>query len=375
MSPRLDNRVERLLDRAYAWARDWPDALTESDLARYRMFYAASVLLLLFPTWNWVASFPRSWWAPPPGPFALLSGPPPGWVLVACGVLLGICLGALFVGWRTRVVSWLIFLLWMFGNGVAFSWGKIDHSILLLLLPVFFAEAGWGNAHSVDHSRGRLIEGRSWMITAYALCITLGMMTAAAAKLATGWLSPSTQAVRGHLLRNIAVEGRGELLAGTTASIEASPLWIAADVLTVAVEGSLLVLLYRRSWFRAGLLVLIAFHIFVLLSFNISFLGNVIIYGALFAWPLTRRPIRGTRSWWVLASVSAGGGLAVLALTTGRSPGLFLLDAVGVPRLTIALVLMLAIGGLWLILNLRERRTEVRGSARSPSVSSSGVQG
>lgn len=336
----------------------WPGSLGPADLARFRIVYAACALAFLLPRWSWTTELPESWFAPPPGPLALLAAPPPGWLLSAGGLVLGGLLGALLVGYRTRVVSWAIPIVWLAGNGVAYSWGKIDHEQLAILAPLFLGAAGWGDALSLDARRGRTGPPRRWPVTLFAVAVALAVLTAAVPKVRWGWLSPDSDAVRGHLFRNQLVHGRDQLLAPWAAGLELGGLWQVADVATVLVEAAPVLLLVRRSTFRLTLLGLTVFHWAVLLAMNITFTGNVLAYGAFFSWS-TRAGVAAARS-------PAVGGLAVLGLAAGAAAagGVLLWDAtlaevllggLGLSPLLVALGPNLGLGLLWIGLELRER--------------------
>jgi hypothetical protein len=94
----------------------------------------------------------------------------------------------LIAGRHVTVASIAITGALLTGNTWAYSFGKIDHDILLVLLPAFMAAAGW---QGTGPTRAR-------PMASYALVVALAMATGAWQKLASGWLDPSASAVLGH---------------------------------------------------------------------------------------------------------------------------------------------------------------------------------
>jgi hypothetical protein len=346
-------------DRLQAWLTSWPAGLTTRDLARYRAFFASFLLLFRLPRWDWATDLPASWFVPPPGLVAPLTAPPPAWLLDAGTLAVGLLLGALLVGYRTRLVSWLLPVVWILGNGVAYSWGKIDHDILLLVLPLFLGPAGWGDELSVDARRGRVGPARRWPITLLAVAVALAMFSAAVPKALTGWLSPSTQAVRGHLYQNLLVHGRDGFLAEWVASLDVNALWYAADLSAVALEAGLVLLLVRRSWFRLGLLALAAFHVVVLVTMSIGFIANLMVYAAFFVWPPRRGVVRRRVPTGVLVGVGVGVGVGALGslvrLAGTGPPGWVAAERLGVSGPVVTLILVVGLTVMLFAFDARER--------------------
>ena len=345
------------------WLVRWPAGLRTGDLARVRILYASYMLLFNLPRWGWIDDLPGSWYSPPPGMMPLFPAPPPGWLLDVGTVTVAVLLSAVLVGYRTRFASVALSLVLLLGSGFAYSWGKINHDIFLVLLPLFLAPAGWGNALSLDARAGRTGPARRWPITLFAVAVSLAILSAAVPKLLSGWLSFSNEAVRGFLIRNIAVHGRDELLAEQAAALELGLLWPLTDIIAVTLEAALIVLLFRRGWFRTGLAALGVFHVAVLLTMNIAFTPNLISYSVFFVWPwVGTRDTRGrVPSWAVLAGALA---LALLAagmrLTNDLSPGYALVKAMYLPETVVPVVLVLGLSGTLVGLDIRERLSESR---------------
>jgi len=261
----------------------------DKDTAISRVIFG-SLFLMLKPTFSWIGEYPRNSYMPPPGPFQLLAEFPPPWFFVMLDyavTVLGVCV---LIGYTTKITSVLLSLLLLMGYGFSFSLGKIDHTILLALTPMFMAFANWGNLLSIDSRQGRT-SGNQSSATAglsamrlLAVSIGVAMLTAALMKFRGGWLSLSSQAAYSHEIAQYFFKGREGFLAEIAVSTHLPLLWEAIDWMTVALEGALLILaLSWRTW-RIGLALICIFHLGVLLVFNISFWYNILAYIVFVRW-------------------------------------------------------------------------------------------
>jgi hypothetical protein len=170
--------------------------------------------------------------------------------------------------------------------GLTFSLGKVDHTILLVVVPLVLAFSGWGNRFSLDSLRfkGEPPPQRQWPLRLLALLIGWGFFAAAVTKLLTGWLSFSSQAARGYYVLGFLTEDRTHLLAGWVAAHDLGAAWELADWMTVAFELSILIALPWWRAFRITLAAAATFHLGVLLVMNIDFSNAVVAYGAFVSW-------------------------------------------------------------------------------------------
>lgn len=293
------------LGRFDAWVASGP--FTSRDLGVYRIIFA----LLMLPRvlqFRLVDAFPDSFYVPPPGPLMLFSGLPPDGVMVGVEIALSIVLVALALGWRTTIASWAATVLMLYGYGTSYSLGKIDHTIFLVILPAVLSLARWGDALSVDAVLRRRRAGRTstgeapgtpqWPMRLFALLIGLGFVTAGVPKVLSGWLDPGSQAVRTLINREYYVNGRTELLAPFALDVHSAFLWELADVFTVVLELAFILAVVNWRAFRTVLAAAALFHLGVLLTMNIFFVANVLVYGAFVSWsalapPPGRRARRG----------------------------------------------------------------------------------
>ncbi|CAN5827784.1 hypothetical protein BH23ACT10_BH23ACT10_17550 [soil metagenome] len=142
------------------------------------------------------------------------------------------------------------------------------------------AFSNWGEAYSLDARAGRRGEGASgWPIALLALLLAFAMFTAAVPKVWGGWLDPSSQAVRGHLLQRFHAVGIDDYLAPMLVSAELPVVaWELLDYAAVLFETTFLAAVLRPRVFRWWLALAIVFHLTNLLVLNISFTSNLFLY-------------------------------------------------------------------------------------------------
>lgn len=267
-----------------------------NGLAAYRILFASFALLIIAPGHDVYASLsgfaglPASMFAPPPGPMRLFSGFPPPLVADGIHLLLNISLVALLLGYRTRWSSVLAGVLFLILYGFSYSLGKINHNLLFVLVPIVMSFSGWGAALSVDarrrrsHGETESAATASWPLPLLGLLLGFAMFTAGFAKILGGWLDPSTHAAYGHILKHVFVRGRSALLATAAVEMESGLLWECVDYMTVFFEaGFLAACLHQRSLrlFAGGAVL---FHFGVMMSMNIAFAFNLIVYAAFVDW-------------------------------------------------------------------------------------------
>lgn len=251
--------------------------------AALRIVFA--VYVLVWPrNIDWIGGMSAVAYAPPPGPFALLPGPAPQTVILVLEVLRAILAVCVLVGWNSRAASGLLSLVLVICSGLAYSYGKVDHVILYDLAPLMLGLAGWGSAWSVDSWRRKGGATNGYPMFLYGTMIGFGMLTAAVAKSATGWLDPARQATR-FFVAEAAHSQRSGLLADSFLGIDNIVFWKFLDYTTLLVEGGLVLAVFIPMVFRAGLLVMAIFHVGVWALLGIDFHQYVFVYLGFFLIP------------------------------------------------------------------------------------------
>ena len=289
-------------------------------LAVWRILYAASQLVGWHtPPLGPLAGLGHVFFFPPLGPFELLHGYPPLRVIQAVELGRDVALVALLVGYRTRAAGWAVGLTQIALAGLRYSTGKIDHELLVFIVPIAMAFSPWGAALSVDARRAvARSEARdepgpalAWL----ALAIGLTYFTAGFAKALTGWLDPSASATRGYLLVYLRQYRWGHHALNTMLG-EVGPFWAwkLMDYATVGFEMGVLFTILRPSWFRTALTAALGFHLGVVGLLNIDFSRLIVCYVPFLFAPasvgLVRKPVERALAWpgraWPAIACSVG---------------------------------------------------------------------
>ncbi len=273
----------KLGERFDRWVASGP--FTPADLGIYRIIYAVAALLTA-PDIRWISQYPDVIFNPPPGPIALFTGFPSLTVLIVLEMLRTVTLLMLGLGIWTKYVSIAAWVMMTVTAGLTYCFGKIDHSILMVVVPLVFAFSGWGNRFSIDALRrsGDCPPQQQWPLRLLALLIAWAFAAAAMTKLLTGWLSFSSQGARGYFVLGFLTEDNVYLLAPWVAAHDVTAVWEFVDWATVIFEFALLLALPWWRAFRTALAVATTFHLGVLFVMNIDFSHAVVAYAAFVSW-------------------------------------------------------------------------------------------
>lgn len=285
----------RLAGRFDAWLNRGP--FTARGLGIFRILCAIA-LLATQRSFSFVDDYPSSVYSPPPGPFQLLPGLPPHGLLTVLSLLVVVATVLMGIGLATRWASLAVSALSIVELGISYSFGKIDHSIILAIAPGVLSFANWGASLSLDALlRGRRRPGaqlsdiRIWPLRIYALCIGISFATAAISKIRTGWFSPSSQVVLGYFLRYHFTSHSHNAIADLAASIQSTPAWEAVDWIVVLFESAMALAFLSWRFLRIMIAIATLFHLGVILLLGIDFEWDVVGYGAFVGWgrvPLPR---------------------------------------------------------------------------------------
>ncbi|MGI9595368.1 MAG: HTTM domain-containing protein, partial [Acidimicrobiales bacterium] len=292
------DRYGRMIDSGYR--------IPLTVLSLYRIALAGYMLILNpIPDLRWISNYPDIFYDPAPGLPMIWRGFPPYWVLVflEVGLVLAIC--ALLVGWRTPMASIAVTVIGYTANSTYFSFGKIDHTFMLWIVPGVLAFSGWGRHYSIDAARRVAGLGDragaddeegfapGWPVAIIGSLLALSFLSAALPKILRGWLSLETSAVKRHFLQLSFQLERDQLLAGWFLDFDFQPFWESLDWAGVGLELALAVALLWPFGQRWLLFAAWIFHLANLLLLNISFYGPLPVY-PLFFLPLVS-PQLGSR--------------------------------------------------------------------------------
>lgn len=274
--------------------KQWSDHLIFRDyavppagLGLYRICYAAFFLIFGIPNFSWIAQNPDAFYAPPFLSLGIFFDGFPSYIVLQ-SVSLAICI--LFVmllfGVFTRTASFLLPALIIFGETFAYSFGKIDHDLMIWLIPWLLGLAGWGNSYSIDCLRknGKNTT-EAWPIAMAALLLGFAFFTAGTAKIMGGWLDWSTQASRFYVMQSELVFNRTTLLGSFSLQLLPDVVWEFADYATVFFEAGFLVAVINKKVFQRFIFAALFFHLFIFLTMGITTSWLYIVYLLFINWP------------------------------------------------------------------------------------------
>ena len=287
-------------DRSPAATRGWLDPVREwldrwvfeqwaadaRSLGLFRILFAVYVLVFKINHLRWMAKLPRSFYVPPPGLGTLLRAQPASWLLTLSTFVICLAAVALLAGWHTPTASVVLAGMFVGRDTLVYSLGKVNHDLLVWVVPLALAASGWGRAYSIDSRRPPARERplRPWTLALLALLVGFLFSTSAFQKIWGGWLTPSSQAAYGYLLSYVDEGGRHLLAPLVARNLTWRPGWEAVDWLTVGLEAIGVLALWQRKTFRLFLAIAVVFHLSILLTLNIPFVENVVAYGAFVSW-------------------------------------------------------------------------------------------
>ncbi|WP_319454943.1 MULTISPECIES: HTTM domain-containing protein [unclassified Mycobacterium] len=274
--------MKLLSSRLDGWLLNSP--VSGRDLSGFRILYALFVLLTIYRS-DYAASVPQVAFDPPPGPFMLLVSAPPLFAIWAIQAALCFALAALAIGWHTKLAAVAAAVLQIVIYGIGYGYGKIDHTILLPLVPLLLSFSAWGSSFSVDAQRkSPNLVGHYWAPRSLAIALGVAMLTSGLSKVLGGWLSWDSQATYGYAV--IRAGALSAPLSGTATLLptDSPVVWEFMDYATVVLECSIIfAALYWRAFYVA-IASLGVFHIITLVVLGILFPYNLLVYAAFIPW-------------------------------------------------------------------------------------------
>lgn len=190
-------------------------------------------------------------------------------ILLAIVIILGI---------KTRLSFILLGIILIIQSGFIYSFGKIDHGILMNILPFVMAFTNSGCRKAILPDKPSKSSNLS--ISILAIFITFGFFTAGLEK-GLNWIdfNTSTSGFLSWFYPSYYSIGRDKLLASLALHF---PWWLTEIMDYVAVifelTGIVFLLVSRRTWF-IYLLIGSVFHLFNTLFLNIPFQVHILVFG------------------------------------------------------------------------------------------------
>lgn len=259
----------------------------------FRVIYVAFIFLVVLPRFLWIASYPDTFFFPRIGVTLFFSGFPGIIFFYVLVFLLIVALLALLVGYKPFYSSLAVAFLLFVGSAWSYSFGKINHDLFFILIPLIMSVSCWGEG--IGKYR-KIPKEYSWPIPIFALLISLAMLTAAMAKLTSGWLNPSVSALAGHLVHNYFMRDRHTLVSTYLLSSNNFYIFKFLDYATLVIETAFIFSIFSLRTFRLVCAFAIFFHLGVQLNMEISFTPNVLAYALFVNWGYLYRFER-SRGW------------------------------------------------------------------------------
>lgn len=249
----------------------------------FRILYCSYVLLILgIPNWSWLGNLSDSTFSPPQFSIAaLFTGFPDPAFFKILSILLSVLYVFVLFGYKTKVSSILVTIIYLLGNSFLYSRGKINHvDLLIVVTPLIMAFSSWGHHFSLDSKNTPLNKEKyqNWPVTLLTLIIGFAYFTAGLPKLIKGWLNIDTHAVKGTFFNYYYTNGYQDYLAPYLIRINNDIFWETFDWIAVVFETTFLIAIFLPSIFRFYLILAVIFHTLNYLILNIPFVENLIIY-------------------------------------------------------------------------------------------------
>jgi hypothetical protein len=271
------------IDRGIGWFWARVAASTApvvAGLGFLRILCGLFLLLIVAPNSYWVGAAPPTFFQPTRiSVMALASGfpsTPVMWLADITSFVLSCCI---LLGIRARLATFLMVVVGTLSSNAAMSFGKIDHDAMLWTFLFCMAFSGWGRTLSLVPDRPSRLDHPERAFALMGVCLGFGMSVIGFHK-ALGWLDFDlrTNGFLGWFVQGYYMYGRTDLLANRVPSIPPLGLEL-MDYAGVVFEGGCFValLIGRRAW-RFWVMSACLFHLINVLTLNIPFLQNLLIY-------------------------------------------------------------------------------------------------
>jgi hypothetical protein len=362
------------------------------SLGLFRWAYGLFVLAFCTPFSAWIDRVPSAFFDPPPLTAAAAFRtfpPPPFFLAIDCVAVVALCF--VTVGFRTRLATATLLAANLIAATFSYSFGKIDHDILMSAVLACMIAADWGRYYSVDSvitrhrppSRVDPERAAARGVAVFAVLLAFGMLSAGLEK-AYRWMdfNLETSGTLSWFLPNHYSFRRGLLLAPFVARAPTIVFELADHAAPVFELSGFVALLWSRRAWLAWLLVACAFHLANAMLLNISFAGYALLYLIFVNLAHIRDRIGGSEAFVRKVLLGAGGACVVAMgawhlatrLSGGGSFFAFLSDPLRVEAWSLYISLpMCAISGTVIVGELRSLKSAV--SAEQPFPQPRGTEG
>ena len=273
--PWIEERLQSFWLRIAASA-----SLPDQELGLARILTGLFLLAVELPTFSWISEAPQGFFDPPAYSFgAFFSGfPSRGW-LVALDLAILACILMLTCGVRARPAGISLFFLLTIGTTFRNSFGKIDHTFMLISFLLVMSFTNWGVRFSLVPDPPVPPLRQSYAMAVLACLLSFGMLSAGMSK-CLHWLDfdPSEIGFLGWFYAGYFNYGHDALLAPYVFLFPPS-FFELFDYLAIVFQMSAFPALWAgRKWWLAWLFTASGFHLANALILNIPFASHLPVY-------------------------------------------------------------------------------------------------
>ena len=365
------------IDRAIGWFWTRVAASTApaaGGLGFLRILCGLFLMLVVPPYSYWVGAAPPTFFAPPRiSVMALASGFPSTplmWLADIASLVLSCCI---LLGIRARLATFSLVVVGTLSSNAAMSFGKIDHDAMLWTFMFCMGFSGWGRTLSLLPDKPSRLDRPERAFALMGVCLGFAMSVVGIHK-TVGWIdfNLGTRGFLGWFVHGYVMDGRDDLLAQRVPSIPLLGLEL-MDYAGAVFEVSCIValLIGQRAW-RFWIMAACLFHLVNVLTLNIPFLQNLLIYLAFVDFSGLERTLQ--RGWaqhrvrWTFAAVGIAMVLAHLGLRSAGLGGwlLFAFDEVHDNRVVLRVSALLFVFAFVVVLDDQIQRWHGTPSADEP---------
>ncbi len=270
-----DRYIDAFWDRVGA-----SSAPATSGLGVLRVIVGLYVLCFSAPYLSWVSRAPPAFYNPPFLSLGrLLPSFPPAWLSWSMDAVQLCAFAALSLGIRARGTTLLLLGLGLLRQNIAYSFGKIDHDIMLYVVLGCMAFSGWGKQLALVPDPPSRFDAPDKAFALLAVCFGFAMTSVGLQK-GANWLDfdLNTSGFLSWFVQGYFEYNRRALLAPHVLEVPPIALEL-VDYAAVLFESSALFMLLRSgvAW-RFWLVCATFFHLMNTLTLNIPFLDNLLTY-------------------------------------------------------------------------------------------------
>jgi len=251
-----------------------------NSLSVLRVIVGLFLLFFYSPGYGWIGNMPQIFYKPPFLSFAILFNSfPAATFFQAIDVILLLCVVFIIFGIKAKISSIVYCVLSVIALSFQYSFGKIDHNILLYVMIFCLSFSGWGSQLAIFPDKEVSTNTQNGSLSALAFILCYAFFTAGFNK-SLNWINTdfTKSGTALWIYFNYYITSRTYLLADYIKGMPFLTFKI-MDYLGVAFEVSpILFLFYSRKAWGTWLVVAALFHLSTLLFLNIAFLTHTVIY-------------------------------------------------------------------------------------------------